>query len=104
MAVPNGERRSHKFSVYVTPSELERLVDQARTSGKLLACYVREASLGARPRKKNATARDTVVHYLARLGTRLRAVARTATETGHPNAADFDEALSELLETIRQIE
>ena len=103
MTVLNRERRSITTSIRFTPSELERVVDQAHTSGRLLSCYIREASLGARPRRKHGTARDMVVHYLARLGTRLRAVARTATETGHPNAADFDEALSELLETIRQI-
>ena len=104
MAVSHEELRSISRTVHFTPSELERVVDQAHTSGRPLACYIREASLGARPRRKKGSARDTVVHYLARVGTRLRAVARTATETGHPNAADFDEALSELLETIRQIE
>jgi len=104
MPVHHGERHSIRKNVRFTPSELERVVDQARTAGRPVACYIREASLGARPRRKDGTASANVIHYLARLGTRLRAVARTATETGHPNAADFDEALSELLETIRQIE
>jgi hypothetical protein len=104
MPVRHEERRSIKKTVHFTPSELERVVDQAHASGRALGRYIREASLGARPRRKHGTARDTVVHYLARLGTRLRAVARMATETGQPNAADFDEALSELLETIRQME
>jgi len=53
---------------------------------------------------KNGTVGDTVIHHLARLGTRLRALARTANEQNLPSAADFDAALSELLDTIRQIE
>jgi hypothetical protein len=93
-----------RATIYFTPSELERVVDLAHASGRPIGCYVRETALGARPKRKHGTANANVIHYLARLGTRLRAVARTATETGQPNAADFDEALSELLETIRQIE
>ncbi len=104
MAVLNRERRSIKTYVCLTPNELERVVDQAHASGRTVSSYIRETLLGARPRRKDDTASAKVIHYLGRLGTRLRAVARTATETGQPNAADFDEALSELLETIRQIE
>ena len=104
MTVLNRELRSIRKSIRFAPSELERVVDLAHASGRPVASYIRETSLGARPRRKDDAAKAKVIHYLARLGTRLRAVARTANETGHPNAADFDEALSELLETIRQIE
>src|SRR5881398_1721933 len=104
MVAANGERRSIAKLIRFTPSELERIVDQAQATGRPVACYIREASLGSRPRMKNGTVGDTVIHHLARLGTRLRALARTATEQNLPAAADFDAALFELLETIRQIE
>ena len=104
MPVVNVERRTIAKLIRFTPSELERVVDQAQASGRPVACFIREASLGSRPRMKNGTVGDTLVHQLARLGTRLRAIARTATEKNLPNAADFDAALTELLETIRQIE
>ncbi len=104
MVAVNGERRSIAKLIRFTPSELERVVDQAQASGRPVACFIREASLGSRPRMKNGSVGDTVIHHLARVGTRLRALARTATEQNLPAAADFDAALSELLETIRQIE
>ena len=104
MPVVNGERRSVAKLIRFTPSELERVLDQAQASGRPVACFIREASLGSRPRMKNGSVGDTVIHHLARLGTRLRALVRTATEQNLPAAADFDAALSDLLETIRQIE
>src|SRR6266705_5696158 len=104
MVVVNGERRSIAKLIRFTPSELERVLDQAQASGRPVACFIREASLGSRPRMKNGSVGDTVIHHLARLGTRLRALARTATEQNLPAAADFDAALSDLLDTIRQIE
>src|SRR6266566_9178872 len=104
MVAVNGERRSIAKLIRFTPSELERIVDQAQASGRPVACFISDASLGSRPRMKNGSVGDTVIHHLARVGTRLRALARTATEQNLPAAADFDAALSELLETIRQIE
>src|SRR3989454_9799328 len=104
MVAVNGERRTIAKLIRFTPSELERIVDQAQASGRPVACYIREASLGSRPRMKNGTVGNTLVHHLARLGTRLRALAHAARENGLPNATDFDAALSELVDTIRQIE
>lgn len=105
MPVINEERRSVAKLIRFTPSELERVLDQAKASGRPVACFIREAALGSRPRMKNgSTVGDTLVHQLARLGTRLRTLASTATETNLPNAAEFDAALSDLLATIRQIE
>src|SRR6266700_1026698 len=104
MVAVNGERRSVAKLIRFTPSELERVLDQAQASGRPVACFIREASLGSRPRMKNGSVGDTVIHHLARLGTRLRALARTATEQNLPAAAEFDAALAELLDTIRQIE
>src|SRR2546427_13218114 len=79
MPVVNGERRSLAKLIRFTPSELERVVDQAQASGRPVACFIREASLGSRPRMKNGAVGDTVVHQLARPGTGPRAIARTAT-------------------------
>jgi hypothetical protein len=104
MVAVNGERRSIAKLIRFTPSELERVVDQAQASGRPVACFIREASLGSRPRMKNGTVGDTVIHHLARLGTRLRALACTAKEQNLPAAAEFDAALAELLDTIRQID
>ena len=104
MAVINAERRTIAKLIRFTPSELERLVDLAKVSGKPVASFIREASLGSRPRMKNGTVGDTLIHQLARLGTRLRTLARAAAERDLPNATEFDAVLSDLIETIRQIE
>src|SRR2546430_11660840 len=61
MVAVNGERRSIAKLIRFTPSELERVVDQAQASGRPVACFIREASLGSRPRMKNGTVGDTVI-------------------------------------------
>lgn len=105
MPVINEERRTIAKLIRFTPSELERVLDQASASARPVACYIREAALGSRPRMRNgSTVGDAIVHQLARLGSRLRALAQTAAEHNLPNAIEFDAALSDLIETIRQIE
>ncbi len=105
MPVINEGRRTVAKLIRFSPSELERVLDQAKASGRPVASFIREAALGSRPRMRNgSTVGDAIVHQLARLGTRLRTLARTATERDLPDAADFTGALAELLETIRQIE
>lgn len=105
MPVVTEERRTVAKLIRFTPSELERVLDQAKASGRPVACFIREAALGSRPRMKNgSTVADALVHQLARLGTRLRALSRAAAERDLPNATEFDSVLSDLIETIRQIE
>jgi hypothetical protein len=62
MVAVNGDRRSIAKLIRFTPSELERVVDQAQASGRPVACFIRELSLGSRPRMKNGTVGDTVIH------------------------------------------
>src|ERR1051325_7652596 len=64
MVAVNGERRSIAKLIRFTPSELGRVGDQAHASGRPVACFIREASLGSRPRMKNGTVGDTVIHHL----------------------------------------
>jgi len=105
MPVINEERRTVAKLIRFTPAEVERVLDQAKASGRPVACFIREAALGSRPRMKNgSTVGDAIVHQLARLRTRLRALARAAAERGLPNATEFDDVLTDLIETIRQIE
>ena len=105
MPVINEERRTAAKLIRFTPSELERVLDQAKASGRPVASFIREAALGSRPRMKSgSTVGDAIVPQLARLGTRLGPLARAAAEHDLPNAADFNTALAELLATIRQIE
>ena len=104
MAVINQERRSVAKLIRFTPSELEAVLDHAKASGQPVASFIRAAALGSRPRMRDGPVGDVVVRQLARVGTRLRSLARAATEQGVPNAAEFDAALADLLEVIRQIE
>ena len=90
--------------VRLTPDELRTIADRARECGKPVGRYLRETALGAVPRVRRTHASDLLVRQLADLATRLGALARVATNTGLPAAAEFESAVGDVLETIRQID
>ena len=87
-----------------SPSELRAVTERARACGRPVARYIREASLGAVPRARRTHASDDVIRQLARLATRLAALATSATAQQLPGAADFEAAVAETLDAIRRLD
>ena len=98
------ERRTRPKLVRYSPAELVTVTDRARVCGRPVACYIREASLGAVPRARHAHANDLVIRCLARAATQLTQLAREARERELPAAASFAAAVSDVLDAIRQLD
>ena len=81
------------------------IVDRARLCGRAPARYVREAALGAVPRRTRTQAIAPVIHQLGRLGNQLRQVSERLTERGESaSASEMSQALSEILAVVRQLD
>lgn len=79
-------------------------MQRARASGRPVARYIREMSLGSVPRAHRAPVNDDLVRQLALVGNQLRRLAEAASAKQLPEAAEFAAGLDEVLDTIRQIE
>ena len=97
-------KRSCPKLVRFTSDELTVVTERARASGRPVACYIREASLGTTPRARRTPASDDLIRRLARLGNQLTALARAAREQQLAGADEFEGSLTDLLEVIRQID
>ena len=97
--------RSCKKLIRFTEEELATVNGRARDAGQPVACYIRDASLGARKRPARSPAMSSaVIVRLAGLATRLRSLKESATARGLPEATEFGVAVDELLSLIRQID
>jgi hypothetical protein len=103
MTRSNVRRTSTKL-IRFTPEELQIVTMRAAASGRPVACYIRENSLGAKLKPRPGAIADTLIYQLGRTATRLRALAASAATPPIPNLEDFQAALTDLLETIRGIE
>jgi hypothetical protein len=96
-----AQRRTCPKLIRFSAAELEEVTTRARICGRPVACYIREVSLGRRPKGTNAIMSNTVIRELARVATRLRGLGLVAAERDLPEAAEFDAALQEVLQFIR---
>jgi hypothetical protein len=87
-----------------SPEELRTVLDRARSAGRPVACYVREASQGVSPRTRKSELSDAVIRALSRIGNHLQVLSREATEQRLPCAPDFERAVGEVLNVIRAID
>jgi len=92
-----------------TVAEWAVIAARARACGKTPARYVREVSLGARPkvRRGNRSASDegALLAHLARIGNTMNQLARVANTSGRlPSEAVLREAVGELLAVVRRVE
>ena len=99
-----SQRRQYTKLIRFSADELKVVVDRARAAGRPVACFIRESSLGSTPRARRAQMSDALIRQLSRVGTRLSALSGAAKEQGFPHAAEFERAVEEVLDTIRQIE
>src|SRR5437868_5615227 len=79
------QRRTCAKLIRFTPTEIEEVATRARVSGRPVACYIRDLSLGRRPKGTNAVLSNSVIRSLARVATRLRALTIAAKERDLPD-------------------
>lgn len=98
------ERRTLVKLVRFRPGELATVALRASECGRPVACYIREAALGAALHARHTPIKDALIRELARLASALSALGREARNLQLPTAREFDRALDVLLTTIRSIE
>lgn len=100
---PNSRRTSTKL-IRFSPDELELAINRARSAGRPVACYIRESSLGPAPRVRRTGLSDAVIRTLGQLATRLSLLATEAKNHHLAKADEFQQAVSEVLDIVRDIE
>ena len=98
------EKRNCPKLIRYSNSELIRVVERARATGRPLARYIREMSLGTVPRAHRAPASDELIRQLALVGNKLRRLAQAASEKQLPDALEFAAGVDEVLNAIRLLE
>lgn len=95
-------RRTHPKLIRFSADELAQVSELARLAGRPVACYIREASLGRRPRARQNATSGEMIRSLARVGCRLTALAKRAHDAGLAEADDFDATVTDVLNAIRR--
>src|SRR5438105_11970066 len=98
------ERRTSTKLIRFAPEELQLVIDRARSAGRPVACYIRESSLGPAPRARRASLSDAVIRTLSQMATRLSLLATEAKNQRLAEADEFQQAVSEVLDIVRDIE
>lgn len=101
---PTYERRTSPKLIRFTPEELQVVINRAVSAGRPVACYIRESSLGAAPRARRAALSDAVIRTLGHLATRLSLLATEAKDHHLAQADEFQQAVSEVLDIVREVE
>ena len=96
--------RSCRKLIRFTPAELSRVNERARAVGQPVACYIRDVAVGTRRKASSASLSGPVIHGLARVATRLRALRETAAQRALPEADEFGAAVDDLLALIQHID
>jgi hypothetical protein len=102
-SAPNSRRTSTRL-IRFTSDELQLVVNRARSAGRPVACYIRESSLGPAPRARRAALSDVVIRTLSQLATRLSLLATEAKNQHLAQADEFQQAVSEVLDIVREVE
>ena len=100
---PNSRRTSTKL-IRFAPEELELVINRAQSARRPVACYIRESSLGPAPRARRAGLSDAVIRTLGKLATRLSLLATEAKKQHLAQADEFQQAVSEVLDIVREVE
>ena len=102
-SAPDSRRTSTKL-IRFSPDELELVINRARSAARPVACYIRESSLGPAPRARRAGLSDAVIRTLSQLATRLSQLATEANNHHLAHADEFQQAVSEVLDIVREVE
>ena len=97
-------RRTHHKLIRYTAEESELVASRARSAGRPTACFIRESSLGSSPRIRRTELSDSLIRVLANAASRLTHLAAVARKQELPGASEFEVAVSEVLDVIRQLD
>lgn len=98
------ERRDHPKLIRYSASELAIVTQRARDCGRPVARFIRESSLGPGPRARRSNVNDELIRRLAETATCLQRLSVQAEESQLPAAADFGNAMRDVLDFIRLID
>ena len=98
------ERRTCPKLVRLSPGELAIVSQRARECGRPVACYIREAALGAALHARRTPLNDALIRELARLANQFGELGRAAQALDLPIAPEFERALAAVLAMIESIE
>lgn len=99
-----AERRTCLKLVRFRSGELATVVLRAAECRRPVACYIREAALGAALHARHTPIKDALIRELSRLGNQLSVLGIEARARRLPTAPEFERSLQALLATIRSIE
>lgn len=97
------EKRECSKLIRFTAAELQIVVDRARGCGRPVACYIREVSLGGKPRIAAASLAPTMIRDLARVATHLQRLRSVANERALPETESFGAAVDDVMNLIRAL-
>ena len=99
-----AERRTCAKLIRFNADELRLVEERARSSGRPVACYIRESSLGASPRPRRTDLSDSIIRALTQVANRLTPLAVAARTQDLPSATEFEAAVSTVLAVIRDLD
>ena len=99
-----AHRRERTKLIRFRADELRVVVDRARAAGRPVASFIRESSIGSTHRARRSDINDVLIRHLARVGIRLEDLSKVAREHALPLAAEFEQAVQEVLDVIRRID
>ena len=98
------ERRTSAKLVRFSSGELAVVALRAAECGRPIACYIREAALGAALHARRTPLNDALIRELTRLANQLGELGRSAQALDLPVASEFERALGAVLTMIQSIE
>lgn len=98
------DKRTCPKLIRFSPDELQRVTERARVSGRPVACYIRESSLGSSPRARRTDLSDSVIRALAQVANQLTSLVAVARLQQFAGANDFERAVSDVLTVIRDLD
>jgi len=97
--------RSCKKLIRFTPAELTQVNARALAARQPVACYIRDAALGARKRvTTSAPITPAIIHHVSRVATRLCGLRDAAEAQSLAGAVEFRKSVDELLNLIRELD
>jgi hypothetical protein len=88
-----SQRRERSKLIRFTSSELDIVNERARSCGRPVACYIREVSIGGKPKATAAGRNNEVIRDLARIASVLRRLHGIAVDRALPESAEFGAAI-----------
>jgi len=101
---PEAQRREYAKLIRFNSDEIAIIIDRARNAGRPPACFIRESALGSSQRARKTDLTDSLIRSLSRVATRLGALSDLARKQQLAGAEDFQHAVNEVLDFVRNLD